>query len=66
MFISGGENIHPETIEQAICEHPTVVQAIVVPDAFFSFPPEILAGGLKPSRAALKRLVQELTESSTQ
>ena len=23
MFISGGENIHPETIEQAICEHPT-------------------------------------------
>jgi hypothetical protein len=23
MFISGGENIHPETIEQAICEHPS-------------------------------------------
>jgi len=100
MFISGGENIHPETIEHALCEHPSVVQAIVVPvpnekygerpvafvqlahnlalseerieelrqiaeqrlprfalpDAFFSFPPEILAGGLKPSRAALKGL----------
>lgn len=104
MFISGGENIHPETIEQAICEHPSVVQAIVVPvpnekygerpvafvqfthnltlseerieelrqiaeerlprfalpDAFFSFPPEILTGGLKPSRAALKYHAQKL------
>ncbi|MBL7991171.1 MAG: o-succinylbenzoate--CoA ligase [Candidatus Kapabacteria bacterium] len=104
MFISGGENIHPETIEHALCEHPSVVQAIVVPvpnekygerpvafvqfahnltlseerlqelrqiaeqrlprfalpDAFFSFPPEILAGGLKPSRAALKYHAQKL------
>lgn len=110
MFISGGENIHPEAIEHALCEHPSVVQAIVVPvpnekygerpvafvqfahnltlseeriqelrriaegrlprfalpDAFFSFPPEILAGTLKPSRAALKRLAQELTEDSAQ
>lgn len=31
MFISGGENIHPEAIEQALSEHPSVVQAIVVP-----------------------------------
>ena len=109
MFISGGENIHPETIEQALYEHPSVVQAIVVsvpneqygerpvafvqfahnltlseerveelrriaeqrlprfalPDAFFSFPPEILVGGLKPRRAALKSVARELIASST-
>ncbi|MBD1208881.1 MAG: hypothetical protein H9535_10645 [Ignavibacteria bacterium] len=46
MFISGGENVHPETIKQAICEHPT--------------------GGLKPSRAALKSLAQELIYGSAQ
>jgi O-succinylbenzoic acid--CoA ligase len=31
MFISGGENIQPEEIEMALCEHTTVAQAIVVP-----------------------------------
>jgi o-succinylbenzoate---CoA ligase len=31
MFISGGENIHPETIEQVLCDYEDVVQAIVVP-----------------------------------
>jgi o-succinylbenzoate---CoA ligase len=30
-FISGGENIQPETIEQALLQHPDVQQAIVVP-----------------------------------
>ncbi|MFN2349495.1 MAG: o-succinylbenzoate--CoA ligase [Thioalkalivibrio sp.] len=30
-FISGGENIQPETVEQALHRHPDVVQAVVVP-----------------------------------
>lgn len=31
MFISGGENIHPEAIERAILNLPNIKQAIVVP-----------------------------------
>ena len=31
MFISGGENIHPETIERALLEIPDVLSAVVVP-----------------------------------
>jgi O-succinylbenzoic acid--CoA ligase len=31
MFISGGENIHPEEIESVLIEHPLVRDAIVVP-----------------------------------
>jgi len=30
-FISGGENIQPEEIEQELCSHPAVLQALVVP-----------------------------------
>lgn len=30
-FISGGENIQPEQIEQQLIQHPAIVQAIVVP-----------------------------------
>lgn len=30
-FISGGENIQPETVEQALHQHPDVVRAIVAP-----------------------------------
>ena len=30
MFISGGENIHPEKIEQALLLHPMIEQVIVV------------------------------------
>jgi O-succinylbenzoic acid--CoA ligase len=108
MFISGGENIHPEAIEQALSLHTSVVQAIVVPvpsdeygerpvafvqfadsgamtaermkelrqlaesklprfavpDAFLLFPPDAIAGGLKPSRAALKRVAEELVSDA--
>ncbi|MBX7258223.1 MAG: o-succinylbenzoate--CoA ligase [Candidatus Hydrogenedentes bacterium] len=31
MFISGGENVHPEEIERHLCRAPGVVQALVVP-----------------------------------
>lgn len=31
MFISGGENIQPEEVEQALCSYPNIVQALVVP-----------------------------------
>jgi len=31
MFVSGGENVHPEAIERALLSLPGVVQAIVVP-----------------------------------
>ena len=31
MFISGGENIHPEEVEQALLTLPEIVQAVVVP-----------------------------------
>ncbi|MFE8730207.1 2-succinylbenzoate-CoA ligase, partial [Aeromonas hydrophila] len=29
LFISGGENIQPETIEQRLVDHPAVAQALV-------------------------------------
>lgn len=31
LFISGGENIQPEAIEQRLVDHPAVAQALVVP-----------------------------------
>ncbi len=31
MFISGGENIHPEEIERALQAHPAIMRAFVVP-----------------------------------
>lgn len=33
MFISGGENIQPEEIEQALCSIPGILQSLVVPIA---------------------------------
>lgn len=41
MFISGGKNIHPETIERALCELPCVRAACVVavPDAKWGMRP---------------------------
>lgn len=33
VFISGGENIQPEAIEQRLVDHPNVTQALVVPVA---------------------------------
>lgn len=31
LFISGGENIQPEEVEQQLCSHPDIEQAVVVP-----------------------------------
>ncbi len=31
MFLSGGENIHPEEIEEHLCEIPGIIRAVVVP-----------------------------------
>ncbi len=41
MFISGGENIHPEEIERALQTHAAIVRAFVVPvpDTEFGFRP---------------------------
>jgi len=41
MFISGGENIHPQEIEEALGAHPAVALAVVVPapDPAFGFRP---------------------------
>ena len=33
MFISGGENIHAEEIENRLLDHPSIIQAVVVPVA---------------------------------
>ncbi len=53
MFISGGENIHPEEIERALCSLTEVKRAIVVPktDPEFGFRPAafIEAGNEAPS-----------------
>ena len=41
MFISGGENIHPEEIEAILCQLPDIIQAVVVamPDEEFGHRP---------------------------
>ena len=40
-FVSGGENVHPEEIERALCAQPTVEAAIVIPtpDATYGMRP---------------------------
>ena len=54
-FISGGENIQPEEVEQALLEHPAVVQAVcvAVPDREFGSRPaaflSLASGPLPPS-----------------
>ena len=53
-FISGGENIQPEEVEQALLEHPAVLAAVcvVVPDTEFGSRPAaflaLAAGPLPP------------------
>ncbi len=57
MFISGGENIHPEEIEKALCSIEGIEEAVVVPapDAEYGMRPVawIKAGNNAPGDAAI-------------
>lgn len=64
MFISGGENIHPEEIEREILRVPGLLEAIVVPvpDAEFGARPAAFlrtTDGALPDAAALGRFLRE-------
>jgi O-succinylbenzoic acid--CoA ligase len=63
MFISGGENIHPEEIERAILRYPGMLEAIVAPapDPEFGARPVAFlrtADGILPDAAALDRFLR--------
>jgi O-succinylbenzoic acid--CoA ligase len=65
LFISGGENIHPEEIEHALCSIPGILAAVVVPiaDPEFGMRPvafiheEIPSHSLESIRDALKPIL---------
>ncbi|MHC5097333.1 MAG: AMP-binding protein, partial [Planctomycetota bacterium] len=68
MFISGGENIHPEEIEQAIVQLESVEQAVVVPveDARFGKRPVAFVKtkkGVEFDDARAKEVLQDRLES---
>jgi acyl-CoA synthetase (AMP-forming)/AMP-acid ligase II len=52
MILRGGENIYPIEIENALCEHPSVSEAVVVgvPDAFWG---QVVAAALLPVAGAV-------------
>lgn len=62
MFISGGENIHPEEVERALCSIESISQAIVVPVADVEFGQRPVAFiqqlGNGPSLDAIKDLLR--------
>jgi O-succinylbenzoic acid--CoA ligase len=61
LFISGGENVQPEEVEEALCRMEGVEDAVVVPvpDAEFGFRPvaflRTTGGNVKPETLALER-----------
>jgi O-succinylbenzoic acid--CoA ligase len=68
MFISGGENLHPEAIEQALADLPGVAQAsvVVVPDATYGQRPIAFLRHAVPVGTDLTRLTREaLAEAGT-
>ncbi|WP_028771865.1 o-succinylbenzoate--CoA ligase [Shewanella waksmanii] len=63
MFICGGENIQPEEIEQALCCHPLIDDAIVYPiedDRFGWLPAAIVKGPIAASGIEQSQLDQFL------
>ncbi len=65
MFISGGENIHPEEIEAALLRLPEILAAVVVPVAhpeFGAVPAAFLqtADGVLPELAALREALARM------
>lgn len=63
MFISGGENIQPEEIEQVIAQHPQVKQVFVLPkaDAEFGHRPIAILAFCEPfSESAVENLTEFL------
>jgi O-succinylbenzoic acid--CoA ligase len=64
MFISGGENIHPEEVERELCRFPGILEAVVVPveDAEFGARPAAFlrsADGALPPPEALGAFLRE-------
>lgn len=61
MFVSGGENIHPEEIEGVLLGAPGVVQAIVVPypDSEFGFRPIAFVDSLAHQPSTWERLLRD-------
>ncbi len=62
MFISGGENVFPETIERALCAHPAVRSVVVVdvPDPLWGARPWAFVEGDLTLAAALDHLRERL------
>lgn len=62
MFISGGENIYPEEIEQAITEFPGIESAIVmpIPDLEFGERPIAFIKTNQSARLSINELIQFL------
>jgi O-succinylbenzoic acid--CoA ligase len=62
MFISGGENIQPEEIEEAISSLEGIKRAVVapVPDAEFGFRPVVFVFGVSVEPEKLKEFLASL------
>ncbi len=63
MFVSGGENIHPQEIEEVLGAHPAVAVAVVVPapDPEFGSRPVAFVepGGVRPPADEIEALLAE-------
>jgi O-succinylbenzoic acid--CoA ligase len=67
MFISGGENIYPEEIENVLYAHPNVIQSVVVevPDQKFGYRPVAflqLTEGMEIDEKDMRRFLSDKIE----